>query len=313
MRALLALLLMACGSEATPAATPPVDAAAPAPVCQRLPRAVAPETCNGSKELCERTFDKVTVAMTHNAMSNADDKFAAPNQNHSVQRQLDGGVRGLMLDTHYYDADSGQTSKTRLDGVAAVDQAYLCHGVCQLGKRKLFDTLCDVTRFLDGHRGEVVSIIFESNVTPADTAEVMKQVGLTDYVYTHGGTWPTLREMIAKDTRLVVFTESDGGTFAWYHPAWSLVFDTPYSFAKQEEFSCALNRGKRSNGLFLLNHWILDPIANPARAAEVNAESVLLSRAQKCAMEAGKTPNFVGVDYYELGDVLTVVRKLNGL
>jgi hypothetical protein len=310
MRALILGVALAACSESKP--TPePVDAKPAAPVCQRLPRAPIPDTCNGSRDLCDRTYDRVTVAMTHNAMSNAEDKFAAPNQNKSVIHQLEAGVRGLMLDTHYYDADSGQTSSTRLDGVAAVDQAYLCHGVCQLGKRRLFDTLCDITQFLDGHRGEVVSIIFESGITPADTAEVMKQVGLTDYVYTHEGAWPTLRGMIARDARLVVFTESDGGMPAWYHPAWSLVFDTPYTFAKQSEFTCALNRGKRDNPLFLLNHWILDPIANPARAAEVNAESVLLARAQQCALEAGKTPNFVGVDFFDIGDVFKVVNALN--
>lgn len=307
----LAAVLVACESnKAEP--TPVADAPPPAPMCARLPRAAAPATCNGATELCDRTFDKVSVAMTHNAMSNVEDKFAAPNQNKSVAHQLDAGVRGLMLDTHYYDVDSGQTD-ARIDGVSAVDQAYLCHGVCQLGRRRLFDTLCDITQFLDSHRGEVLSIIFESGVSPADTAEVMQKVGLTDYVYTHRGTWPTLREMIAKDTRLVVFTESNGGTPEWYHPAWSLVFDTPYSFAKESEFNCSLNRGKRTHGLFLLNHWIGDPLSNPARAAEVNVESVLLARAKQCEMEAGKTPNFVGVDFYDLGDVFKVTRALNGL
>lgn len=309
------LLLIAIGCS-TPAATtpPPVDAA-PIAVCARggVAKSAPPATCNGSPVLCDRTFDRTSAVMTHNAMSNVEDKFAPPNQNKSVLHQLEAGVRGLMLDTHYYDVDSGQTSAKRLDGVDAVDQAYLCHGVCQLGRRKLFDTLCDLTQYLDKNRGEVVSIVFESGVTPADTVEVMKRVGLTDYVYTHSGTWPTLREMIAKDTRLVVFTEGEGGSPAWYHHAWSLVFDTPYTFAKSDEFTCALNRGKRENQLFLLNHWIGDPLANPARAAEVNVESVLLTRAQRCAMEAGKTPNFVGVDFYDLGDALKVARALNGL
>jgi len=309
--AVLALALAGCSGSSDPPATP--DAAPPLPTCTRGARVTSiPTTCNGSPELCDRTFDRVTVAMTHNAMSNAADKFAAPNQNNSVNKQLADGVRGLMLDTHYYDDESGRTD-ARVEGVAAVQQAYLCHGNCQLGRRLLLDTLCDATHFLDGNRGEIVSIIFESGITPNDTAEVMRAAGLTDYVYTHAGTFPTLREMIAKDTRLVVFTESDGGNPAWYHPAWSIVFDTPYSFAKQEEFSCAINRGSKSNPLFLLNHWILDPLANPKRAAEVNVESVLLARAQKCAMETGRTPNFVGVDFYDVGDVFGVVRKLNGL
>lgn len=304
-------LCIGCSSK-TPDAAPRVDAAPVLATCERIPKSAPPATCNGDATLCDRAFDKVTMVMTHNAMSNAEDKFAAPNQNKTVAHQLEAGVRGLMLDTHYYDVDSGQ-SDTRADGVDVAEQAYLCHGNCALGRRKLFDTLCDLTRFLDKNRGEVVSIIFESYVNDADTVEVMKRVGLTDYVYTHAGTWPTLREMIARDTRLVVFTESGGGSPAWYHNAWSLVFDTPYTFAKQSEFTCTLNRGKRSNPLFLLNHWIGDPLANPARAAEVNVESVLLARANQCAMEAGKVPNFVGVDFFDLGDALKVAAKLNAL
>ncbi len=310
----LACALLGCSEPSEPAAV--ADAApetAPLPTCQRDARVTAiPATCNGAPELCERTFDRVTVAMTHNAMSNAADKFAAPNQNNNVAKQLADGVRGLMLDTHYYDEDSGSTD-ARVEGVSPLQQAYLCHGNCQLGRRRLLDTLCDLTNFLDKNRGEVVSIIFESNVTPADTAEVMRAAGLTDYVYTPGAAFPTLREMIAKDTRLVVFTESNGGDPVWYQPAWSIVFDTPYTFSKPEEFSCAVNRGSKSNPLYLPNHWIGDPLANPKRAAEVNIESVLLARAQQCAMETGKTPNFVGVDFYDLGDVFKVVKTLNGL
>ncbi len=314
--AILALVLVGCGDSAGAEPSAPVDAApetAPLPTCTRGARVTTiPSTCNGAAELCDRTYDHVTVAMTHNAMSNAADKFAAPNQNDNVSKQLADGVRGLMLDTHYYDEDSGATD-ARVDGLPPVVQAYLCHGNCQLGRRRMIDTLCDITHFLDENRGEVLSIIFESYVTPADTVEVLRAAGLTDYVYTHTGTFPTLREMIAKDTRLVVFTESDGGNPAWYHNAWSLVFDTPYTFSKPSEFSCALNRGSRSNPLFLLNHWILNPLASPTNAAQVNIESVLLPRAQQCTTEAGKTPNFIGVDFYDIGDVFKVVKTLNGL
>lgn len=283
--------------------------------CVRGSKATAiPDACNGASALCDRTFDRVAFPMTHNAMSNADEGWAAPNQNHGIARQLADGVRGLMLDTHYYDADYGRTADGPLEGVPAIDQAYLCHGTCELGKRRLLDGLCDVVDFLDRNRGEVVSIIFESNVSPSHTAEVMKAAGLVDYVYAWpGAAWPTLREMIANDTRLVVFTESDGGDPAWYHPAWSVIRDTPYSFSKASDFSCALNRGSAESPLFLLNHWILDPIANPKRAIEVNAKDVLLGRAEECAEAFGRKPTFVGVDFYDLGDLFEVVRTLNGL
>ncbi|MBI2393663.1 MAG: hypothetical protein HYV09_29060 [Deltaproteobacteria bacterium] len=317
-----ALFAMGCPSS-EPRDAPAFDAAsdaafdegpAPPTTCPRGARATTiPETCNGAKELCDRRFDAVSFPMTHNSMSNAEDRWAAPNQNHGIARQLADGVRGLMLDTHYYDVESGKTLDERLPDVPAIDQAFLCHGVCQLGRRRLLEGLCDVTAFLDGNRGEVLSIIFESGITPADTAEVMKAAGLLEYLYVHAGAWPTLRQMIADDKRLVVFTESDGSDPAWYHPAWTLIQDTPYSFSSAAELSCAPNRGSASSPLFLVNHWILDPIANPKRAAEINVSSVLLARAQQCQKERGKLPNFVGVDFYDIGDLFAAVRTLNGL
>ena len=36
---------------------------------------------------------------------------------------------------------------SHIDGRSAVDQVYLCHSICALGKRRLLDGLCDVTRF----------------------------------------------------------------------------------------------------------------------------------------------------------------------
>lgn len=309
-------LILGCSSAKEPAAEAPVDAG-DTPVgirtCPRKPRVTAiPTTCNGKPELCDRTFDQVTFPMTHNAMSNADEKYAAPNQNHGVARQLKDGVRGLMLDTHYYSVDDDKTLDTPMPGVAAIDQAYLCHGICQLGHVRLLDGLCEVTDFLDQNRGEVLTIIFESYVTEADMVAVLQAAGLTDYVFTYDGkSFPTLRDMIAKDQRLFVTVEDGGGMPSWYQHAWSIIQDTPYTFAKASEFTCAANRGDKSDPLFLVNHWIGDPLANPARAAEVNAHDVLLGRMKQCAMERGKRVNFVGVDFYDVGDLFTVVDELN--
>lgn len=111
-----------------------------------------PATCNGAAELCDRTYDRVTVPMTHNAMSNADDGWSTPNQTHGVARQLADGIRGLMLDVHYFDVEANQNSSERLETATPADQVYLCHALCALGKKRLLDGLCEITNFLDTHR-----------------------------------------------------------------------------------------------------------------------------------------------------------------
>lgn len=285
--------------------------------CERGPRETQrPATCNGAAELCARAYDAVVVPMTHNAMSNADEGWSPPNQTHGIERQLEDGVRGMMLDLHYYDAEANENAAGRIDGRSAVDQVYLCHGPCALGRRRLLDGLCGITRFLDAHPGEVFSVIFENDVADADTDAVLRASGLADYAYTHvkGTPWPTLRELIDTDRRVVVFLEKGGGAPAYLHRGYAdELWDTPYAFEKKEDFTCALLRGAKSNPLFLVNHWLGRPFADIALAREVNAAAILGARVAQCTREAGHPPTFVSVDFYDVGDLFGVVRTANGL
>jgi hypothetical protein len=311
----------ACSNDAS--SSTPIDAGA-SDAASSLPqtcgrgarRTEIPPTCNGDASLCARTYDRVVVPMTHNAMSNADERWSPPNQTHGIERQLADGVRGMMLDLHYYDAEAEENSVARLDGKSAVDQVYLCHGPCALGRRRLLDGLCPITQFLDANPGEVFSIVFENDVGDADTDEVLRASGLAEYAYTHtkGEPWPTLRDLIDTGKRLVVFVEQSGGTPAYLHRAYGdEMWDTPYAFMNQADFTCALGRGAKSNALFLVNHWLGRPFADVALAREVNTTDVLGERVARCTTEAGRAPTFVSVDFYDVGDLFGVVRKANGL
>ena len=266
--------------------------AGPGPAADPLPTA-----CNGHAELCARPFDTVTLAGTHNSMSSEDDGFQLPNQPHSLADQLEDGVHAMLLDTHEWEGE-----------------AYLCHGYCELGATPLVEGLAVVRAFLDAHRGEVLAFIVEDHLSAEATATAFAEAGLDRYVYTwDGGAWPTLGEMVAADTRLLVTAESGSPPPEWYQPAWSLYVDTPYSFAEVADFTCDVNRGDPANPLFLLNHWIADPFPSEAQAEEANAEGVLYGRATACAAAFGRAPTLVAVDWYTAGDLFVVVDALNGL
>lgn len=261
------------------------------------PPAPGPATCNGHAALCDRPFDTVALPTTHNAMSNQDDGWAFPNQPHGLTAQLDDGVRGMLLDTHAWEGG-----------------LYLCHGYCELGATPLVDGLSEIRAFLEAHPGEVLSLLFEDGISPAETASAFAEAGLDSYTYTwSGGAWPTLGEMVASNQRVLVTAESEGPPPAWYQHAWDLYVDTPYEFAHVEDFDCDLNRGDPGNPLFLLNHWIADPLPSEDQATEANAYEVLLGRAEDCAAVFGRTPQLVAVDWYTAGDLFEVVDALNGV
>ena len=281
-----ALLLAACAGS--PAATQETgEPAAP------------PETCNGHLALCDRPLDQVTLPGTHNSMSNADAGWGFPNQQHGLTRQLDDGVRALMLDTHRTD-----------------DGLMLCHSYCELGQQPLAEGLGEIAAFHDANRGEVVVIIFQDAITVDETVGALDDAGLADRAYTWDPTapaMPTLRQLIDADTRLVVSAEFSGPPPAWYHHAWDLIVDTPYSFESAEQLSCAQNRGAADNPLLLVNHWLSTPLPTQAGAAEINQADVLGARADACAAEWGRPVNLLAVDFYEQGDLFDVVDRLNGV
>ncbi len=282
--------------------------------CARRAKVTATKgTCNGAKELCDRTYDRVVTPMTHNAFSKVGD-FAVPNQSLGLERQLADGIRGMMLDVDYWDPIEQKDTLERFPDLSAPDQAYLCHAACVFGRARLLDSLCVLTDFLDQNPEEIVSIIFENRMADEDTEAVLQASGLGEYVYTHPSPeapWPTLGSMIASGKRLVVFLEQGGGTPPHLHHAWTHVWDTPYTFTSTSEFTCALNRGATTNALFLVNHWL--DRGTPERGAEANAASVLGARVETCTREAGRPPTFVGVDFYDRGDLFDVVRKANKL
>src|SRR5262249_20890476 len=135
------------------------------------------------------------------------------------------------------------------------------------------------------------------------TEAAFVESGLVRYVYTHptGASWPTLREMIENDTRLLVMAESSGPPPAWYQYAYDLSWDTPYSFFSEADFSCAVNRGRPENDLFQINHWLSTPFSMPENGERVNRFDVLWPRVEQCQRESGRFPNFIAVDYVHIG------------
>ncbi|MBA2342795.1 MAG: hypothetical protein H0V85_04965 [Thermoleophilaceae bacterium] len=305
--------------------------------------------CNGHAELCDRPLDEVSIAATHNAMSAADQPgwlFAL--QEKAIPSQLEAGVRGLLIDTHYgvktrrgvYTVfTKSSASRAQLadqfgdDFVATAErlrkrigyrgggkeEAYLCHAYCELGATKVEKGLGWVRDYLVANPYEVLVISLEDNVTPEDTAKVFKASGLLDYVYTGPvRPLPTPREMIESGGRVLVMAERNSGAVPWLHPQFQLTQETPFRFTSPAQLaapdSCDFNRGIGKAPLFLLNNWVdTTPLGRPSNAAKVNAYDPLLERARRCQQERGMLPNLVAIDFYKQGDVFGVVDTLNGV
>jgi hypothetical protein len=212
----------------------------------------APEACNGYPQLCGKRIDQVTIPATHNSMSAAAEPgWFLPNQRYGIVRQLDDGIRGLLIDSHYgiprgegagrefgsVITDLARENKTREEvvkelGEETVQRAedligrlafgesphgdaepYLCHVLCELGATKLDTALAKIDDWLSTHPDEFLVIVIEDYVSPEETAQAFQRTGLLHYAYTPAPTAvpPTLGELIERDKRLMVLAEHDNG------------------------------------------------------------------------------------------------------
>lgn len=274
-------------------------------------------------------------------------------QDGTVAQQLDDGIRGFLIDSYYgfpvkggVRTDLASLPKREVavqqigePAVKAAErirarighknigprQVYLCHGFCELGAVTLSSTLDELRDYLVSHPDAVVVIINQDEgVPPATIEQAFRSAGLLDMVYRGPlGPFPTLGAMVDSGQRLVVLAENDAGKSSWYRLAYKRALqETPYSFQRTAQLtdraevakSCRANRGPDSAPLFLLNNWVdTTPFPRASNAAVVNARGALLRRARTCEQIRGRLPNLVAVDFYGKGDVLGVVRKLNGV
>ena len=250
----------------------------------------------------------------------------------------------MLSDLTYFGSREELARRARQDGVSpeAVDAAmrireragfrgkgergmYLCHTFCELGATPLASVLDDIEEFLVTHPSEVIVIVNQDYLTPEDFVGAVRKAGLADLAYDGptSGDWPTLREMIDDNQRIVFLAENRAGAAPWYRRAYGQVLqETPFHFSKVSQLtkpselptSCKPNRGPEDAPLFLLNHWITTtPVARPSDAAKVNAYEPLLRRARECRRLRGKLPNLVAVNFYREGDTFRVADTLNGL
>lgn len=312
------------------------------------PAAVAGEitSCNGSPLLCDRPVDQVVFPGAHNAMSNAEAAgWMFPHHQRGIAAMLQEGIRALLIDVHYglkadtrvkTDFEHEGASRQKIEkavgpegtaaamrirdrmvvGVGELPALYFCHGFCELGAYPVGPTLQAVRDFMVEHPDQVVILVIEDYVPPEELAKAFTDAGLLDMVDTSGvtGPWPTLRQLIETNQRLIVFTESGLPGVAWLHPTLGAIQETPYTFHTIADFSCRTNRGGDTGALFQINHWIeTTPAPRPSNAAIVNAYDFLLGRARQCQKERKHLPNLIAVDFFDTGDLLRVARTLNGL
>jgi hypothetical protein len=302
-----------------------------------------PDTCNGSRRLCERRINEVVFPGTHNSMSAADEPgWVFANQRRSIEDQLENGIRLFLLDPHWGVPVASNRVRTDLQaegrgrnrvakalGPEAVRtaerlagrvgagnlrgarQVWLCHSLCELGATKMSDALTTYRDWLDEHPGQLLVLFLEPSVPAWAVERQFQQAELLDRLarLRRDRPLPTLGTLLERGRQLVVLGERDTGDLPWYLEGFDWIQDTPLGEGATR--SCARSRGEPDSPIFMLNHWVDRFPPRPSANSNVNFREAILARARRCERRRDLRPSFIAVDHYELGGVVAAAEALN--
>jgi hypothetical protein len=230
-------------------------------------------------------------------MSAEQEEWLAPNHIYAIPTQLEDGIRALNIDTYWWE-----------------DEAYMCHGFCEIGAQPLSYATDSIREYLEDVPNTVIIITFQSTLSAEQTLAPFLSSGLETELYTHilGSPWPTLRTLIENKNRLILFSNSDGGRIDGYMSQWEHWLDNPYAAQEVTDFSCMPDRGDPNTAtLYNINHFLTNPTALPLLAEQANTATVFFDHIDRCIEESNRTPNQVLVDFYSIGSIIDVINSYN--
>ncbi len=268
----------------------------------------------------DRPFDRYLWITTHNA---ANHHSLLPNQSMDVTAQLQRGIRGLMLDIHERDG-----------------QLLTCHADCAFHGRRapLQEDLGAVAGFLAQHPDAVVTLHLEDHYTRStmeafvrDNPQLFRSSFNPEDARWKAtpGRWPTLRELVAADQRLLILTQRSelsgryaaAGAYFMHDQAvtaenyWSLG-DTVFSHdnrCRPRWDHVALDASDMPLGfprLFVMNHFHGVPFS-PHSGVDNRLDTVIDRLDQHCLPAARRMPAYLALDFIEWGDMLEFAETYN--
>lgn len=210
---------------------------------------------------------------------------------------------------------------------------YLCHSSCDvLNVGTLESYLTTVTSWLQRHPYDIITILMGNSdiIAPDKYIEPVTSSGLIEYVYQPPKIpmgiedWPTLQQMIFANTRAVVMLdyEANQQEIPWLLDEFAQMFETPFS-PTDRDFPCVAERPPadwpgalpRENRMYMANHNLNVEIAlagisllvpNTLLLNETNAATdtygSLKRSSLNCTSMWNRPPNFLAVDYYNIGN-----------
>lgn len=207
----------------------------------------------------------------------------------------------------------------------------LCHTSCRLlDVGPLQDYLSTVAAWLAANPYEVIAIMMgnDNRISPKEYVQPFHDSGMLQYAYTPDNTsytldqWPTLGEMILKNKRAVVYLDygANQTQVPWLMDEFAYQWQTPFS-PTNPAFPCTEQRPPNQpdeasrNKMYMANHNLNIAVSIGSTSLLIPAHTLLkqvnsvsgngsLGRmVDNCKATWNRPPNWLLVDYYNMGNV----------
>ncbi|KAK7178643.1 hypothetical protein PSPO01_15297 [Paraphaeosphaeria sporulosa] len=292
----------------------------------------AQTACNNSPSLCSRAYNNMTHLGAHDSpfLRDKSTSFSTSgNQYYNSTVQLDAGVRLLSAQVHKNSSASGS------------DKWRLCHSTCELlDAGSLTNWLKEIKAWMDAdaNKNEVVTVLIvnSDDASAADIGAQFASSGIDSYAYTPPSTtvpktWPTLQSLINNGTRLMTFVASLSETSSQYPylmDEFTYIFENDFENESPSNYTCTPNRpsglttSSTGGRMFLMNHFLYSTALfgiqqpNSTYVNVTNAETglgALGTQLDNCTNVYGQAPQFVLVDFFNVGPAIASVDQANGV
>jgi hypothetical protein len=222
---------------------------------------------------------------------------------------------------------------------------YLCHTSCDILNAGTLEVyLTTVTQWLQRNTYDVIMVLMGNQdfVPPENFTGPVRDSGLINYVYVPPKIpmgledWPTLAEMIITNQRAVMMLDYQANQTAipWLLDEFSQMWETPFS-PTERSFPCTPQRppddpdNVREDRMYMANHNLNVEVSIAGIDLDLPAYNILNETnavsgygsvgltVQNCTAKWNRPPNFLLVDYYNLGDfngsIFQVAANANGV
>ncbi|KIP01290.1 hypothetical protein PHLGIDRAFT_17300 [Phlebiopsis gigantea 11061_1 CR5-6] len=274
--------------------------------------------------------------IAHDSFAFSSDPLAlARDQEVNIPSQLNLGVRLLQAQAHVYVAHSLRNPHLTPQRRVVITAFSISATPALFDGGTVQAYLTTVNTWIRANPNEVLTFIF-TNPDGASLPDLwdpaFQDSGIADLLYTpptvpmKQSDWPTLGDLIDSGKRIITFLDAGADTdrsVPYILPEFEMVWETPFSVTNSS-FPCSVDRIAgplaTTDHMYMINHSLninlLDTgviISDPEDASTTNGVASILANAAGCEpLSAGRAPNFVLLDFVNLGTGKQAVDQLNG-